>query len=222
MTWNNGLVLSWERRAAYCHPVYLTSMQSTSCGMLDWMKHMLKSRLLREISIVWISITQIGRWHNPYGRKQRGTEEPLDESERGGWKTWIKIQYSKNKDHGIWSHHFKANRWGNNGNSDKLYFFFGGGAQKSLQMVTVAMKLKDACSLEKSYDQFRQHIKEQRHYFANKSPSIQSYGFSSSHVRMWELDHKESWALKHSCFWIVVLEKTLRGPLDCKEIKPIS
>ena len=67
----------------------------------------------------------------------------------------------------------------------------------------------------------RQHIKKQRHYFANKGTSSQSYGFSSSHVWMWELDHKESWALNW-CFWTVVLEKTLERPLDCKEIKPVN
>ena len=60
---------------------------------------------------------------------------------------------------------------------------------------------------KKSYDHPRQHIKKQRHYFAEKSPSSQSYGFSSSHVWMWEVDHKESW-----CFWTVVLEKTLESP----------
>ena len=74
---------------------------------------------------------------------------------------------------------------------------------------------------KKSYDQPRQHIKKQRHYFANKDPSSQSYGFSSCHVWMWELDHKESWALKNWCFWTVVLEKTLESPLDCKEIQPV-
>ena len=63
-----------------------------------------------------------------------------------------------------------------------------------------------------SYDQPRQHIKKQRHYFVNKGPSIQGYGFSSGHVWMWELDYKESWAPKNWCFWTVVLEKTLRGP----------
>ena len=69
---------------------------------------------------------------------------------------------------------------------------------------------------KKSYDQARQHIKKQRHYFANKGLSSQSYGFSSSCVWMWELDHKESWAQKNWCFWTVVLEKTLESPLDCK------
>ena len=64
-------------------------------------------------------------------------------------------------------------------------------------------------------------ILKNRHYFANKGPSSQSYGFSSSHVWMWELDHKESWAPKNWCFWTVVLEKTLEGPLVSKEIKPV-
>ena len=73
----------------------------------------------------------------------------------------------------------------------------------------------------KSYDQPRQHIKKQRHYFANKGPSSQSYGFSSSHVWMWELDYKEGWVPKNWCFWTMVLEKTLESPLDCKEIHPV-
>ena len=68
----------------------------------------------------------------------------------------------------------------------------------------------------------RQHIKKQRHYFVNKGLSSQSYGFSSSHVWMWELDYKESWALKNWCFWTVVLDKTLESPLYCKEIKPVN
>ena len=73
----------------------------------------------------------------------------------------------------------------------------------------------------KSCDQPREHIKKKRHYFANKDPSTQGYGFSNSHVWMWELDHKESWVLKNWCFWTVVLEKTLENPLDCKGIQPV-
>ena len=65
------------------------------------------------------------------------------------------------------------------------------------------------------------YIKKQRHYFVNKGPSSQGYGFSSSHVWMWELDYQESWAPKNWCFWTVVLEKTLESPLDCKEIQPV-
>ena len=84
------------------------------------------------------------------------------------------------------------------------------------------MKLKDACSLKRSYDQPRQHIEKQRHYFANKCPSSQSYGFSSSHVWKWELDHKEIWAPKNWNLWTLVLGKTLESPLDCKEIKAVN
>ena len=69
---------------------------------------------------------------------------------------------------------------------------------------------------KESYGQPRQHTKKQRHYFFNKGPSGQSYGFSSGHVWMWEWDYKESWALKNWCFWTVVLEKTVEGPLDYK------
>ena len=94
-------------------------------------------------------------------------------------------------------------------------------APKSLQMVIAAMKLKDACSWKKSYDQPEEHSKKQRHYFVNKGPSSQNYGFSSSHVWMWQLEYKQSWVPKNLCFWIVVLEKTLESPLDCKEIQPV-
>ena len=64
-------------------------------------------------------------------------------------------------------------------------------------------------------------LNKQRHYFAHKGLSSQSYGFSRSHVRMWVLDYKESWVPKNWCFWTVVLEKTLESPLDCKEIQPV-
>ena len=84
------------------------------------------------------------------------------------------------------------------------------------------MKLKDACCLEESYDKPRQCIKRQRHFFADKGLYSQSYCFSSSHVWMWEMDHKEGWVPKNWCFWIVVLEKTLESPLDSKEIKPVN
>ena len=93
---------------------------------------------------------------------------------------------------------------------------------KSLKMVTAAMKLKMLAPWKKSYDQPRQYIKKQRHYFAYKGPSSQSCDFSSSHVWMWELDYKESWAPKNWCFWTVVLEKTLESLLDYKEIQPVN
>ena len=74
---------------------------------------------------------------------------------------------------------------------------------------------------KKSYDKPRQHIKKQRHYFANKGLSSLSYGFSSSHVWMWELDYKESLVPKNWCFWIVELEKTFENPLDYREMQPV-
>jgi len=87
--------------------------------------------------------------------------------------------------------------------------------------VTAPVKLKLA-PWKESYDKPRQCIKKQTHYFANKGLYSQSYGFSSSHVWMWELNHKEGWVPKNWCFWIVVLDKTLESPLDCKEIKPVN
>ena len=93
-------------------------------------------------------------------------------------------------------------------------------APKSLQMVTAAMKFKDTYSLEGKLWPPRQLIKKQRHYFANKGPFSQSGGFSSSHVWMWEVVYKESWA-QNCCFWTVVMEKTLESPLDSKEIQPV-
>ena len=72
------------------------------------------------------------------------------------------------------------------------------------------------------YDELRQCIRKQRHHFANKGPCSQSYGFSRSHVHMWELDHKEGWVPKNWCFQIVVLEKSPERPLDCKELKAVN
>ena len=72
---------------------------------------------------------------------------------------------------------------------------------------------------KESYDKPRQPVKKQRHQFASKGLYSQSYGFSISHVRMWEVGQKEGWVLKNWCFWTVVLEQTLGSPFDCKEIK---
>ena len=81
-------------------------------------------------------------------------------------------------------------------------------------------EIKRCLLLRESYDQPRQHIKKQRHYFVNKGQSSQGYGFSSGHVWMWELDYKEGWVLKNWCFWTVV-QKTLESPMDCKEIQQV-
>ena len=98
-------------------------------------------------------------------------------------------------------------------------FIFGG--SKITADGDYSHEIKTLAPWKKSYDQSRQHIKQQRHYFANKVLASQSYGFSCSHVWMWELDHKEGWAPENWCFWTVVLEKILERPLDCKEIQPV-
>ena len=110
-----------------------------------------------------------------------------------------------------------ANRWGNNENSVRLYFLMltaNGDCSHEIKRNLLLVK--------KSYDKLRQHMKKQTHYFANKSLFSQRYGFSSSHVWMWKLDYKESWAQKILCFWTAVLEKTLESPLDWKEIQPVN
>ena len=117
-------------------------------------------------------------------------KEPLHESEIGEWKSWLKIQHSKNSDHGIRSHHFMANRWENNGNSDRLYFLE---LQNHWSWWLQPRNLKMLALWKKSYGKSRQHIKKQRHYFTHKGPCSQSYGFSSSHVH-----GCESWTIKEA------------------------
>ena len=104
---------------------------------------------------------------------------------------------------------------------ETVTFYFGGLQNHCEQQWLQLWNLKTLAPWKKCYDKPRQHIKKQRHHFVDKSPSSQSYGFFSSHVWMWELDHKEGQILKNWCFWIVLL-KTLESPLDCKEIKPVS
>ena len=124
-----------------------------------------------------------------------------------------------------------ANRWGNSGNSGWLYF---SGLQNHCRWGLQPWNWKTLTPWKESYDQPRQHVKRQRCYFVKKGPYSQIYGFSSSHLWMWELDYKESWALKNWCFWAVVLEKTIESLLQgygckesllqgsgCKEIQPV-
>ena len=109
-------------------------------------------------------------------------------------------------------------RWGKNGNSDILYFL---GLQNHCGWWLQPQNWKTLAPWKKSYDKPKQHIKKQRYHFSDKGPFSQNYGFSSSHVWMWELDHKEGWALENWCFQTVLLEKTLESPLECKEIQPV-
>ena len=109
-----------------------------------------------------------------YGRKWSRTKEPLDESERGEWNCWINAQHSENEDHGIWSHHFLANKWGNSGNSSWLYF---SGLQNHCKLWLQPWNWKMLTPWKESYHQPRQHIKKQRHYFANKFHLVKAMVF---------------------------------------------
>ena len=120
-----------------------------------------------------------------------------------------------------------ANRLANNRNSERLYFL---GLQNHCRWWLQPATAGD-CNHEinrrlllgrKTVSILQRIIIKQNHYFTNKGLSSQSYGFSSSHVWMWELDYKESLTPKKCCFWNVVLEKTLENPLDCKEFKPVN
>ena len=140
---------------------------------------------------------KICRWYHPYGRKQRGNKEPLDESEWEEAKSLLKTQNSRNENHGIWSHHFMANRFENNGNNDRLYF---GGLKNYCRWWLKPCNQKMLTPWKKSYDQPRQHIQKQRYYFAHKGLSSQGYGFSSGHVWIWELHHIKRLSAKEFMF----------------------
>ena len=136
---------------------------------------------------------------------------------RGEWKSRFKTQHSTNEDYGIWSHHFMANRWGNSGNNNRLYFL---GSQVTADS-DCSHEIKRHLVLGRKAMANLDSTLKSRDITAKKRVSSQCYGFSSSHVWMWELAYKESWAPKNWCFWTVVLEKTLQSPLDCKEIQPV-
>ena len=159
------------------------------------------------------------RWHHPYGRKKRGTEEPPDESERGEWK---KVNLNTN----TWKTNVMTfaliTSWQIEGEMMKTLtdlIFLGSkitadgdwsrGIKRRLPLGRKAIVNID--SILKSGD-----------ITANKGPCSQSYGFSSNHVWMWELGHKEDWAPKNWCLWTVVVEKTLESALDSKEIQPVN
>ena len=110
-----------------------------------------------------------------------------------------------------------ANRWGNKGNSEILFSW----APKITAEGDYSYEIKRHLLLGRKAMTNLDSIVRSRDITLLTNSSSQSYGFSNSHVWMWELDHKESWTLKNWCFWTVVLEKILESPLDCKEIQPV-
>ena len=112
-----------------------------------------------------------------------------------------------------------ANRCGNNGNSERLYFL---GLKKITADGDCSHEIKKHLLLGRKAMTDLDSVLRSRDITLPAGLNSQCYHFSSSHVWMWELDHKEGWALKNWCFWTVVLEKTLESPLDCKEIKPVN
>ena len=120
--------------------------------------------------------------------------------------------------HGIRSRHFMANRWGNSGNSDRLYYL---GLQNHCRWLTAATKLRHLLLGRKVMTNLDNILKSRDITLPTKVCLVKVHCFSSSHVWMWELYYKETWALKNWCFWTMVLEKTLESPLVCKEIQPV-
>ena len=162
-----------------------------------------------------ISITSNSRWQQANGRRWTETKEPLDEVERGEWKVGFKTNIQKPK--------IMA--------PGPITYLT---AKRCRKMETIidciilgskipvdndcSYKIKRWLLLGRKAMTHLDSIFKSRHYFGNKCPSSQSYGFSNTYGWMWELDHKEGWALKNWYFWTVVLEKTLESLLDCKEI----
>ena len=188
-------------------------MQSTSCEMLGWKKLKLESRLLGEIPI-----TSGIRWHNPYGRKWIGARDPLGEGERE-WKSWFKTQHSKMKI--IISGPITS--WQIDGETVETvadFIFLG---SKITADGDCSHEIKRLLLLErKAMTNLDSVLKSRDITLSPKVHLVKATVFLVVMHGLWELDHKEGWALKNSCFRTGVLEKTLESPLDCKEIKPVN
>ena len=146
--------------------------------------------------------------------------EPLGEGERGEWRSWLKTRHSKTKV--IASSTITSWQVDWDKVEEVTDFIFLGFKITMDDDCSHEIKRHLLLGIEAMYDKPRQHIKKQRHHFVDKGLSSQSYGFSSSHVWMWQLDYKGGWVSKKRCFQIMVLEKTLESPLDSKEIKPVN
>ena len=160
---------------------------------------------------------QMCRQYHSNGRKWRGAKKPL-KGERGEWKSWLFwIQHSNNEYHGIWSHHFMTNRWGKSGSSDRFSFFLG---SKITENGDYSHKIKRLLLLgRKTMKNLDSVLKSRDITWPTKVHLVKAMAFL---VVMWDLDHKEGWAPKNWRFQIVVLEKTLESPLDCKGIKLVN
>ena len=148
---------------------------------------------------------QIYKWYHSNGRKRRGIKEPLNEGEKGEWKSWLETQYSKIEDHGIRFHHFRANKWGKSENSDRCSFL---GLQNHCRWWWLQSWLSKTLQRDIS-------LQTKVHKVKAMIFLVVIYECES-----WTI--KEGWAPKYWCFQIVVLEKIIESPLDCREIKPVN
>ena len=183
--------------------------------MPNWMNHKLESRCQGEISTTW----DMQMIHHPNGRKQRGTKEPLNESKRGEWKSWLKAQHSKNSDHGIgpiisWQIDEEK--------METVTDFIFLGSKITVDGDCSHEVKKHLLHGRKAMTNLDSILKSRDVTLPTKVYIVKAMVFFSSHVWMWELVHKGSWAPKKWCFQTVVLEKTLESPLDSKEIKPVN
>ena len=153
----------------------------------------------------------------PYGRKWRRTKKPLVERERREWKLWFKTNIQKTNIMAFGP----ITSWQTDGETVETVTDFILGGSKITIDGDCSNEIDRHLHLGRKLWPPWQHIKKWRHYFANKGPPSQSYGFSSNHVWMCELDHNKSRVLKNWCFWTTMLDKTLESSLDCKEIQSV-
>ena len=189
-------------KAVYCHPAYLTSMQSTSCEMPDWMKQQAGNKIARR------NISNLRYADDTTLLTEREEElknllmKVKEESENPGLK--LNIQKMKIMASG------PITLWQIDGETMETMRDFILGVSKIAADGDCSHEIKKRLLFGRKAMTNLQHIKNQRLYFANKDPSSQGYGFSSSHVWMWELDHKESWSLKNWCFELWCWRRLLR------------
>ena len=189
-------------------------MQSTSWETLGWKKHKLESRLPGEISI-----TSEMQMTPPLWQKAKKTKEPVDESERGEWKSWLKAQIQKTKIMASGP----ITSWQVDGETVERVrdFIFGG--SKITADGDCGHEIKGRLFLgKKVMTNLDSLLKSSNITLSTKVHLVKAIAFPVSHVWMWELDYKESWVLKNWWFWTVILEKTLESPLDCKKIQPVN